>query len=199
MPFLRNRVRLALRALALWGVARRLTAAAAAAATALAIGLPTALVPNPVFGREIAPEWWSYPVLAATALLAGVVLATYVRAPQAPPGAERGSRLGAAGGVLSFLAVGCPVCNKLVLVALGTSGALSYWAPLQPVIGAGSVALLAVAAVQRLAGEAACAVAGPPGGPDTQPDTQPDAEPDTEQPVQPAAGPATEPTSDPTR
>lgn len=195
MPFLRNRVRLALRALALWGAARRLTAAAAAAATALAIGLPTALVPNPVFGREIAPEWWSYPVLAATALLAGVVAATYVRAPQAPAGAERGSRLGAAGGVLSFLAVGCPVCNKLVLVALGTSGALSYWAPLQPVIGAGSVALLTVAAVQRLAGEAACAAAGPPGGHDTQPDTQPDAE----QAVQPAAGPATEPTSDPTR
>ncbi|MFW6723873.1 hypothetical protein ACHZ98_27705 [Streptomyces sp. MAR4 CNY-716] len=191
MPFLRNRVRLALRALALWGAARRLTAAAAAAATALAIGLPTALVPNPLFGREIAPEWWSYPVLAATALLAGVLLATYVRAPQALAGAERRSRLGAAGGVLSFLAVGCPVCNKLVLVALGTSGALSYWAPLQPLIGAGSVALLAVAAVQRLAGEAACAVAGPPGGTATQPDT--------EQAVQPAAGPATEPASDPTR
>ncbi|MEO3764407.1 hypothetical protein [Streptomyces sp. B8F3] len=160
MRFFRHRVRLALRALALWGAARRLTAAVAAAATALAIGLPTALVPNPVFGREIAPEWWSYPVLIVTALLAGVVLATYVRRPEAPRGPERGSRLGAAGGVLSFLAVGCPVCNKLVLLALGTSGALSYWAPLQPLIGVGSVLLLAVAAVQRLAGEAACAVDG---------------------------------------
>ncbi|MFF0725405.1 hypothetical protein [Streptomyces sp. NPDC004134] len=165
MPFFRNRVRLALRTLALWGAARRLTAAVAAAATALAIGLPTALVPNPVFGREIAPEWWSYPVLAATALLAGVVLATYVRRPEAPHGPGRGSRLGAAGGVLSFLAVGCPVCNKLVLVALGTSGALSYWAPLQPLIGVGSVLLLAVAAVQRLAGEAACATGTAPAVP----------------------------------
>ncbi|MFW6691106.1 hypothetical protein [Streptomyces sp. MAR4 CNX-425] len=156
MPFLRAHTRLAMRALARWGAARRATAAALATATALAVGLPTALIPNPVFGREIAPEWWSYPLLAATALLAGVVLATYVRRPAAPPAPERVSRWGAAGGLLSFLAVGCPVCNKLVLAALGTSGAMAYWAPLQPLVGAASLALLAVAAVQRLAGEAAC-------------------------------------------
>jgi hypothetical protein len=35
------------------------------------------------------------------------------------------------------------VCNKLALVLLGTSGALTIWAPLQPVIGAASLLLLA--------------------------------------------------------
>ncbi|AXK31679.1 hypothetical protein DVA86_02460 [Streptomyces armeniacus] len=164
-----RRLRLAAQALAQWSAARRATAAVAAAATALAVGLPTALIPSPVFGREIAPEWWSYPVLAATALLAGVVLTTYVRRPAVPDGPQRVSRLGAAGGVLSFLAVGCPVCNKLVLIALGTSGALSYWAPLQPLIGAASLALLAVAAVRRLAGEVACPADGTPRASTTAP------------------------------
>ncbi|GAA3974020.1 hypothetical protein GCM10023085_65620 [Actinomadura viridis] len=60
--------------------------------------------------------------------------------------------------MLSLLAVGCPVCNKVVLVLLGTSGALTVWAPLQPWLGALSVGLLGVAAVRRLAGEIACPV-----------------------------------------
>ncbi|WP_419996592.1 hypothetical protein [Streptomyces boninensis] len=178
---MRHRIRLATRALALWSPRRWGVAVAAAGATALVIGLPTAVIPNPVFGREIAPEWWSYPALAATALLAGVVLATYVTAGRSttpgtqaegdtvgtadtadtagtagPPHPQRVSRFGAAGSVLSFLAVGCPVCNKLVLLALGASGAVSYWAPLQPILGLASLVLLAVAAVQRLAGEVAC-------------------------------------------
>ncbi|MDG4860785.1 hypothetical protein P8605_21900, partial [Streptomyces sp. T-3] len=85
----------------------------AAALCALLIGLPTALIPNPVFGREIPPEWWSLPVLVGSALLSGVLVATYVRTGLERPRST--SRLGPAGAVLSFLAVGCPVCNKLVL------------------------------------------------------------------------------------
>jgi len=64
----------------------------------------------------------------------------------------------AAGGVLSFFAVGCPVCNKLVVLAVGVSGALSYWAPVQPFLAAASVALLGLAAHRRLRGLKSCAV-----------------------------------------
>ncbi|WP_231626549.1 hypothetical protein [Streptomyces apocyni] len=184
-PLLRacgTRLRLAPRALAGWPPARWAIALGSAVGCALLIGLPTAVVPNPVFGREIPPEPWSYPVLAASALLAGLLLATYVRTGTRTGRAggtgrtgraggtgrtgrtgERAagvSRLGSVGGVLSFLAVGCPVCNKLVLLALGTSGALSVWAPLQPALAAASLALLAVATVQRLAGEVACPADG---------------------------------------
>ncbi|MDG4860784.1 hypothetical protein P8605_21895, partial [Streptomyces sp. T-3] len=101
--------------------------------------------------------WWSLPVLVGSALLSGVLVATYVRTGLERPRST--SRLGPAGAVLSFLAVGCPVCNKLVLIALGTSGALSIWAPLQPALAVVSLALLAVAAVRRLAGEVACPAA----------------------------------------
>ena len=68
------------------------------------------------------------------------------------PGAEarRTSALGYAGGLAAFLAIGCPVCNKVALVLLGTSGALSIWAPLQPLVGLASVALLAASLAWRL-------------------------------------------------
>jgi hypothetical protein len=150
--------RRAARTLATWSPARWLTAAAGTAATALLVGLPTDVGPNPLFSRSVPVQWWNYPTLAATAVLAGLVLTTYVRT---TGGSSLAGRLGSAGGVLSFLAVGCPACNKLVLVLLGTSGALTYWAPLQPLVAVASVALLAEAALRRLATTDACPVRVP--------------------------------------
>ncbi|WP_344526583.1 hypothetical protein [Streptomyces albiaxialis] len=148
---------LALRAVAGWPLSRWGVAAGAAVLTAFAVGLPTAVIPNPLFARSVATPWWGYPVLAATAALAGVLLATYVRTGRRREAIRGdGSRLGTVGGLLGFFAVGCPVCNKLVLLALGTSGALNIWQPVQPLLAVASPALLAVAVVRRLAGEVAC-------------------------------------------
>jgi hypothetical protein len=69
---------------------------------------------------------------------------------------RRGRTIGAT--LLATFAVGCPVCNKLVVAVLGVSGALSYWAPIQPVVGVLSVALLATGFAMRLRGAVACAV-----------------------------------------
>ncbi|MFH8666792.1 hypothetical protein ACH4F3_18125 [Streptomyces anulatus] len=151
------------KALRAWQSRQWLVAGLGALATAVAVGVPTDVVPTPLFGRSVPVQWWNYPALALTAVLAGLVLSTYVRPPVAspisppgaspstqPPGTARDGRMGALGGVLSFFAVGCPVCNKLVLVLLGSSGALSYWAPLQPLFAVASVALLAEAALRRL-------------------------------------------------
>jgi hypothetical protein len=38
--------------------------------------------------------------------------------------------------------VGCPICNKLVVLLLGTSGALTFFGPAQLYIGLVSLALL---------------------------------------------------------
>ena len=125
-------------------------------------GLVTAIIPNPVFGRQIPPEPFAYWVWFASAPLMGLVGATYTAPPRESatavamplgsatavatmPGAaddRSGSTLGTIAGLGAFLAIGCPVCNKLALVLLGTSGALSIWAPLQPVIGWASLVLL---------------------------------------------------------
>ncbi|MFG3551235.1 hypothetical protein [Streptomyces sp. NPDC047725] len=152
-----NRAGAALRG---WRTRQWAVAGAGALATAILVGVPTDVVPNPLFGRSIPVQWWNYPALAVTSVLAGIVLSTYVRQPSPPeePQAPDGGRLGAVGGVLSFLAVGCPVCNKLVLVLLGASGALSYWAPLQPLLALLSVGLLAEAALRRLSSQTACPV-----------------------------------------
>jgi hypothetical protein len=134
-------------ALAQWPLQRWLAAAVAAAATYLVVAVPTDLIDTPLFSREVPPTWWSFPVLGVTAVLTGLLLATYVS--REPAGGEPGGegsgskgRFGAAGAIVSFFAVGCPVCNKLVLLALGTSGAMQYFEPIQPLLAALSIALL---------------------------------------------------------
>ena len=131
-----------------WPARRWLVALATAAGCVLVVAIPTDLIDTPVFGREVPPTWWAWPSLLVSSLLAGLLVATYVRAPAQPdrPSSRRG---GWAGALLTYFAVGCPVCNKLVLVALGTSGALSVWAPLQPFLALIALALLIVAVGQR--------------------------------------------------
>jgi len=147
-----------------WTSARWRFAAAMSTVSALAIGLPTDVIPNPVFGRQGTPvEPWAIPVLAVTAVLSGLLFATYVQAGVADTtddvaGLDRPSRFGSLGGLLSFFAVGCPICNKVVVIALGTSGALTWFAPVQPYLGVFALGLLAWALRVRLRGEVACTV-----------------------------------------
>jgi hypothetical protein len=139
-----------------WRPARWLTALAGSVAAALVIGVPTDVVPTPIYTRMTPVQWWNYPVWAATAVLGGLILATYVRNPGG--GTATVGRRAAGGGVLSAFAVGCPVCNKLVVLALGASGAMRLFAPLQPALGLLSVTMLAHALRSRLRAERACPV-----------------------------------------
>lgn len=110
--------------------------------TLVVLGLPSAIVPNPVFGRTVPVRPSDVAIWLASAPLFGLVLATYAVRPHSSDHA-RGEevRLGL-GGIAVFFAIGCPVCNKLVLLALGTSGALSVFAPIQPIIGIASLVFL---------------------------------------------------------
>ena len=146
-----------IKSLLLWSKKRWLVASATALATGVFISLPTAILKTPVFGREIPVTSWSIPVVIATSILSGMLLATYVNNDESLR-EERSLKVGGAGALFSFLAVGCPVCNKLVLVALGYSGAIQYFAPVQPYLAAAGILLLAYALQRRLAGEAMCQV-----------------------------------------
>ncbi len=147
-----------------WPAQRWRFAIAAAVASALAIGLPTDVIANPVFGRQGTPvEPWAIPVLILTAILSGLLVATYVRTGDDAAQTEdidldRPGRFGSLGGLLSFFAVGCPICNKLVIIALGTSGALTWFAPIQPYLGLIALGLLAWALRVRLQGETVCPI-----------------------------------------
>jgi hypothetical protein len=139
---------------ALWGVV-----------SLVAFGLVSAIIPNPVFARQVPPEPFAIWVWLVSAPLMGLVMATYttpaprtvgttpLRMIDAPdPGVEagRGTALGTIGSFGAFLAIGCPVCNKIALVLLGASGAMTMYAPIQPFIGAASLALLAGTLAWRL-------------------------------------------------
>jgi hypothetical protein len=111
----------------------------AAVASALIVGVPTDVIDTPWFTRMTPVRVWEYPVLVLTAVLTGAWF--WLRAADRVGGGS--GVLGSS--VLSTLAVGCPICNKLVVALLGVSGALGIWAPVQPVLGMLSVAVLATA------------------------------------------------------
>ncbi len=128
------------------GVTAGGSAVLAAVASALVVGIPTDVINTPWFTRMTPVRVWEYPVLVLTALLTGAWF-----------GLRAADRSGASSGVfgsslLSALAVGCPICNKIVVALLGVSGALGIWAPVQPVLGALSVVMLATAVGLRWRG-----------------------------------------------
>lgn len=153
-------------ALRMWTARRWRVAVLGGIATAILVALPTAVIPNPVFGRAIEVTWWSYPIVVLTGILGGLLMATYVKEPWQSDAESSGeaqeeakaSKLGIAGAFVAYFAVGCPVCNKLVLIALGTSGAMTWFAPVQPFLAVASVILMAVALRIRLKNQISCSV-----------------------------------------
>lgn len=131
-------------ALARFGPRGWAVALAAGLGAALLTGIPTVLIDNPVFGREIPPRPADYVIWIISSILTGLIAGTY--AGSSPEGAERRTL---AGGLLTYLAVGCPVCNKLVVLLLGTSGALSFFQPVQLYIGVAALLLLGWALLLR--------------------------------------------------
>ena len=130
------------------------------------IALQTAIIPNPIFGRAIETTWWSYPTVVFSALLGGLLIASYVRESFTDPeiaaeSTDKSLRLGTLGGFISFFAVGCPVCNKLVLLALGSSGAISWFAPIQPFLAVISLLFMLWAVNVRLSNQDSCSLAPP--------------------------------------
>ncbi|MEU0880433.1 hypothetical protein ABZ345_17665 [Lentzea sp. NPDC005914] len=115
-----------------------------AALSAAAVGLPTDVIDNPLFARMTPVRWWEYPVLMATVVLTGLWAGIRQCGDNA---AGSGRAIGSS--LLSALAVGCPVCNKIAVSLLGVSGALGIWAPVQPILAVLSVLLLATAVVVR--------------------------------------------------
>ena len=105
----------------------------------VAIGIPTDVLPNPWFTRMTPVRTLDLILWPLTSVVLGALLATYVLRSHTPP--VRPLSQSAGGGLLSAFAIGCPVCNKLIVAILGFSGALTYFEPVQPVLGVAAVAL----------------------------------------------------------
>jgi hypothetical protein len=146
--------KLRLGALRAWPARRWVLAGLAALVGAAVLGVPTGVVPTPFYTRMTPVLWWNYPVLASSTILLGLTAATYLR--RLAQEAEPSAKVATGGGLLSLFAIGCPVCNKLVVVAIGASGALRWFAPVQPVLAIASLVMLAAALWTRLGTEVAC-------------------------------------------
>ena len=123
------------------------------AAAAVLIAVPSDLIDTPIFGRPVETRWIDYVILVVTAALIGLILA--IRPPASDLAGmardrDRDDRRTIWGGFTSFLAVGCPVCNQAVVALVGTSGALAWWAPVQPAVGLAAIGLLLYALRGRL-------------------------------------------------
>jgi hypothetical protein len=152
----RDRARLSVASLRAWPPRRWLVAIMVAVLAAAAMGVPTGIVQTSFYTRMTPVTWWDYPAWAISAVLVGLTAATYVQIAGGPSGAAASSPRTIGATLLTTFAVGCPICNKLVVALIGVSGALSYWAPLQPVLGALSIWLLLTGLAIRLRGNVAC-------------------------------------------
>jgi hypothetical protein len=130
------------RALRSLGAQEVLFAGLLAAAGFAFIGTLTALWQNPFFGRMTAVAGYEYVLLAAQALLGGVYLA--VRTPICA------AKAAGSGGILGFLGIACPVCNKVLLAIFGSGVLLSYFEPIRLYVGLFGVAALAWAVWRKL-------------------------------------------------
>ena len=131
-------------------------------------GLISAIIPNPIFGRGLAPEPFAVAVWLVSAPLMGVVMATYFAPLPAgvpvtlnAPAARDGTTAGTVTSALECTRMVWPSASAaatalvptvvpIALVLLGTSGATNVFGGVQPILGAVSLALLAGTLVWRL-------------------------------------------------
>lgn len=113
----------------------------AAAAFAVA-GTVTALWPNPLFVRMTPAGATEVALLALGAVLMGMF--TAVRRPFCS------SRAAGTGGLMNFLGIACPVCNKLLVLVFGTPLLMGYYEPVRLYVAAAGIVLLAAAVTREI-------------------------------------------------
>jgi len=99
------------------------------------LGTVAALWDNPFFVRMTPAGGWEIAMLAAMAAISGVYVA--IRRPFC---SVKGA---GAGGVLAFLGVACPVCNKILLLIFGGELLMAYYEPVRIYVAAAGALLIA--------------------------------------------------------
>ena len=113
---------------------------------ALILGLPTRLIPNGIWTRTVPTSPFDYVIWVLSFVLIGPLAAMMVRYPMPPAVTPRtgGKVRIVTSSLLSFLSVGCPVCNKVVVLLFGLGGAMTIFNPIRPWLGVFSVLILGV-------------------------------------------------------
>ncbi len=105
------------------------------------LGTVAALWDNPLFIRMTPAGGWEITMLAAMSVLSGVYVA--IRRPFC-------SLKGAgAGGILAFVGVACPVCNKILLIVFGGELLMTYFEPVRIYVAAAGALMIGAFAVRE--------------------------------------------------
>jgi hypothetical protein len=92
------------------------------------LGTVAALWPNPFYVRMTPAGSWEISLLGAQSVLLGLYYA--VRPPASP------MRTAGLGGLINFVGIACPICNKMLLVIFGTSTLMTYFEPVRVYVAA---------------------------------------------------------------
>ncbi len=123
------------------GIKRVLAGVAVAVVSFAALGTVAALWENPIFIRMTPAGGWEIGMLALLAALTGIYVV--VRRPFCSD-----KKIGV-GGVLGFLGIACPICNKILLMAFGSQLLLTYYEPVRIYVAALGVIVAAWAVVRE--------------------------------------------------
>ena len=110
---------------------------AVAAASFLVLGTVAVLWENPIFIRMTPAGNIEIILLGAMSVLLGAYVA--IRRPACSV------RTAGTGGVLGFIGVACPVCNKLLMLLFGGELLLTYFEPVRIYVAAAGTLVVAVA------------------------------------------------------
>ncbi|MEQ8356289.1 MAG: hypothetical protein RH942_12180 [Kiloniellaceae bacterium] len=106
------------------------------------LGTTAALWENPFFIRMTPAGGWEIALLLLMSLLLGVYVA--VRRPRCS------IKSASAGGVLGFIGIACPVCNKILLLLFGGELLLTYFEPVRVYVAAGGTLIIFAALLWEL-------------------------------------------------
>jgi len=102
-------------------------------------GIVTSLLPSPFFTRMTPISTLDYVFLTSSSLLLGA----YVGVHYCKKNTVKQCNVAATtGGVGSFLAFACPICNKLLVLLFGAAMLMTYFEPYRPLLGFVSNGLL---------------------------------------------------------
>lgn len=105
-------------------------------------GIVTVLLPNQLFSRMTPINILDYIFLTSSSILLGAYVGVHYYKKNT---VRKCDAAATTGGIGSFLAFACPVCNKLLVFLFGATALMTYFEPYRPILGFVSNGLLAVA------------------------------------------------------
>lgn len=120
----------------------------------LLFGIPTALIPTPWFSRMIPARTLDYVFLLLNSGLIGAYIG--VHAYEKHERSKRGDVLATTASLTNILAVGCPICNKILVALIGASAIMTYIEPARVWFGIVSAGLVGVALFLKIKNLRSC-------------------------------------------